>query len=205
MPFLALAQCGIRAALSHDAPNGIRNQPNRLDIAFGIGLGLVADPGHHPHQTPLNHGDADQSTQAGMALGQAMLAGCIGIIVVDNGCALAQGIGPNTGLADRVMAVISRRAIAGQRVARPVHQFNGFLVIIDEMNKGDLTACQLFGQFLPMLHEAMLIQPLGHSRQGQQCVSTPHQQRHRHCTAGILVHAPRCLGCWFKLHIRTSY
>ncbi|OIQ68442.1 hypothetical protein GALL_499670 [mine drainage metagenome] len=80
-----------------------------------------------------------------MALRPSMLVGCAGVIVDHHRCLQAQGIGPDTGLLKRVMFAIDRGAIVLQRGLRAAHQLNGILILMDEMDKGNLAGGKLFG------------------------------------------------------------
>ncbi len=123
-----------------------------------------------------------------------MFTGGVGVVVNDHGCTLAQGIGPNTSLAHRVMVVIGRRAVGGQRGFGPSHQLYGFLVFVHQMDESDLTVGEFFGQFLAVLHEGAFAHGFGGCRQIQQRLRQQCFALHQHPVLLLAVTQRLCRG-----------
>ena len=103
-----------------------------------------------------------------MTLWKAAPVGCAEVVVEHHRRSLAQSLGPEAGLADRVVLVVNRRAVVRHSAARPSDQLDSLLVVIDEVDERNLAAGQLFHPFQTALHEGGLVHLLGGTGQFQQ-------------------------------------
>ena len=98
------------ATLPDQGPGTVGDGLKAGEIVAVVVRRLVAHADQEHHAIVAEHGDSHMASQVHMALRKASRAVERLIVVVNAGPAVPRGVGPDPGFADRVMAVINRRA-----------------------------------------------------------------------------------------------
>ena len=167
-----LHQVLLVATALNDVPDVVAEQLHRFQLELVVSGCAVSHPGEHDDFAILDHRYRDKSHKLGMSVGQPLFfrIGCV--VVADHRCALTYGIRPDAGAGHWVVAIECRLAVMGNGSLRPCHQFDCFLVVVYEVHERHWAACEVFRERQTALHEGLLIEFLGKSRQLKQCFGT---------------------------------
>lgn len=111
------------------------------DVAVVVGGRLVADAQHGPHPAVAQHGHHQFAQDHGVPLGQPPPALGAGVVVVDHRPLFADGVGPDAGLAHRIVGALALGAAElGLGAGAPGLQVQGLSVLEDEMVEADAAA-----------------------------------------------------------------
>ncbi|MEF8722027.1 MAG: hypothetical protein V5B30_05300 [Candidatus Accumulibacter delftensis] len=141
----AAGQGGLCPCPLDDAPDCVGDHLHRLDIQVVVGSNPVADANDHAHCAVLDDRHRDQPLQRRMPVRQAALGRVRGVIVEAQRTLLAATIGPDSGLADRIVAG-KHCAAALERAAGPGRQLDALLIVVYEVQEADVAGGQFFDQ-----------------------------------------------------------